>query len=355
MAEKDTDGTSGALAVVEPETQIAQPGPLPVRQLELVAQVEQTVQMMQALDDIMHRVLKRGPDYNTIKGCGDKPTLLKSGAEKLLKAFGLGVTTIDVHEKPVGEDGHVEFEVVTTITHLASGATVGVGIGSCSTMENKYRRERAYRNALTPDQLAESEPLTSFDKHSRQTRISDKQVYVPTNPHDKRNTVLKMAKKRSMIDGVLTAVAASHMFTQDVEDDPQQYRQESPPAGKPQPAAQPAQQPRSQEPPKPALPLGKRIVVLLGNGKTAETGDGPAYVWRAAWKDDAGKQHDAAIWCWDQQIAMQATMRADPHQYTGYMAVQLVLKEGLHPEHYKAEAMELDPGPPIDMDRQGTG
>ena len=32
------------------------------------------------------------------------------------------------------------------------------------------------------------------------------------------NTVLKMAKKRALVDAVLTATAASDIFTQDLED-----------------------------------------------------------------------------------------------------------------------------------------
>ena len=38
------------------------------------------------------------------------------------------------------------------------------------------------------------------------------------NPADCYNTVLKMAKKRALVDAVLTATAASDIFTQDLED-----------------------------------------------------------------------------------------------------------------------------------------
>jgi hypothetical protein len=41
------------------------------------------------------------------------------------------------------------------------------------------------------------------------------------NPADYYNTVLKMAKKRAHVDAVLTATAASDIFTQDVEDMPE--------------------------------------------------------------------------------------------------------------------------------------
>ena len=41
------------------------------------------------------------------------------------------------------------------------------------------------------------------------------------NPADYYNTVLKMAKKRAHVDAVLTATAASDIFTQDIEDMPE--------------------------------------------------------------------------------------------------------------------------------------
>jgi hypothetical protein len=41
---------------------------------------------------------------------------------------------------------------------------------------------------------------------------------------DTYNTVLKMAKKRAYIDGILSATAASDIFTQDIEDFPEDAR-----------------------------------------------------------------------------------------------------------------------------------
>ena len=43
---------------------------------------------------------------------------------------------------------------------------------------------------------------------------------VRTEPEDADNTILKMAKKRALIDAVLTVTAASDIFAQDVEDLP---------------------------------------------------------------------------------------------------------------------------------------
>jgi hypothetical protein len=43
------------------------------------------------------------------------------------------------------------------------------------------------------------------------------------NPADYFNTCLKMAKKRALVDAVLTSTAASDIFTQDIEEDPTLY------------------------------------------------------------------------------------------------------------------------------------
>ena len=48
------------------------------------------------LRDCMRAVLVSGTDYGTIPGMGDKPSLFKPGAEKLLQWFGFGFTNDEV-------------------------------------------------------------------------------------------------------------------------------------------------------------------------------------------------------------------------------------------------------------------
>lgn len=43
------------------------------------------------------------------------------------------------------------------------------------------------------------------------------------NPADYYNTCLKMGKKRAFVDALLTCTAASDIFTQDIEDEPQSF------------------------------------------------------------------------------------------------------------------------------------
>jgi len=128
---------------------------------------------------VMKKIMKNGEHFGTIPGCGNKPTLFKSGAEKLCTAFRLA-PTYEIHQLEKNDNGHREYEIITTLTHIPSGNVVGQGVGSCSSQESKYAKTK---------------------------KLSD--IF---------NTVLKMAKKRSLVDAVLTATAASDIFTQDLED-----------------------------------------------------------------------------------------------------------------------------------------
>lgn len=142
---------------------------------------------------LMKSVLKDGTHYGTIKGCGDKPTLLQPGAEKIAYMFKL-VPTYKVERDQLG-GGHREYTVECTLTSRGTGEVMGFGVGECSTMESKYR----YR----------------WDGYGRDRRRVE-------NPDvaDVWNTCLKMAKKRAFVDAVKSTTAASDVFTQDIEDMP---------------------------------------------------------------------------------------------------------------------------------------
>jgi hypothetical protein len=67
-------------------------------------------------------------------------------------------------------------------------------------------------------------------------------MQIRTEPADLANTILKMAKKRALIDAVLTATAASDIFTQDIEDLPPEYQAgEAPAPAQNKPAPPPRQ------------------------------------------------------------------------------------------------------------------
>ena len=130
------------------------------------------------IEEIVSTYLKPGIDYNTIPGCGRKPALLKAGAEKIAAIYDYRCTSRIVHRIENFEKLFVLYEVETTISDK-EGNTISVGLGSCNSKERKYQR-------------------TDFAGNL--------------------NTILKMAKKRSYVDAVLTACHGSGVFTQDIED-----------------------------------------------------------------------------------------------------------------------------------------
>lgn len=137
---------------------------------------------------LMQDVLKEGTHYDTIKGCGDKPVLLQPGAEKIALMFRF-IPKYEITKEDLGNN-HREYDVTCTLLN-EDGATVGIGIGLCSTMEKKYRYRKDWQTKMT----VENEDIP-----------------------DLWNTVLKMAKKRAFVDAVRSTTAASDIFVQDIEE-----------------------------------------------------------------------------------------------------------------------------------------
>lgn len=216
------------------ENPIVKVDALPIGPLELE---EDEVQcQVQKIQRIMKSVMKKDEHFGVIPGCGTKPTLLKPGAEKLGFTFRLAPKfDILIRELP---KGHREVEVTCTLTHIPTGQFIAQGVGSCSTMESKYR----YRTASLkcPECGNDSGAFMKSKKDpgffcwakrggcganlpKNHPGIIDQEVGRIENPDiaDTYNTVLKMSKKRAHVDGILTATAASDIFTQDIEDMPE--------------------------------------------------------------------------------------------------------------------------------------
>lgn len=172
----------------------------------------------------MRSVMQEGQHFGKIPGCGDKPTLLKSGAEKLLQLFQLrsiidSQRDIDIIDLP---NGHREYRISCHITS-PDGVEWATGLGCCSSLESKYRYRWDNTGLPVPGQYWKTRDVSLLGGPQYIARkVSGswcifQQVEHP-NPADYYNTVLKMAKKRALVDGTLTATGASDMFTQDIEE-----------------------------------------------------------------------------------------------------------------------------------------
>lgn len=170
------------------------------------AEVRQQVNLMQ---DVMMEVMKDGVHYGKIPGTNGK-SLWKAGAEKLMATFRLAG---DPEVESLGKDGEVHYRVKVKLS-TPGGAFVGAGIGECSSQEEKY----AWRSAVSKAEFEATPESRRRVKFKRDGEVQQ----VRTNPADVANTILKMAKKRAQVDAVITCTAASDIFTQDIEDLPEE-------------------------------------------------------------------------------------------------------------------------------------
>lgn len=178
---------------------------------------QEVIDQIKAIQSLMKEAMKEGEHFGKIPGCGDKLVLLKPGAEKLAFMFRLAPTyQIKIRDY---DNGHREYEIITTLTHIPSGQVIGQGVGICSTLESKFRF-RYIDSPYKPSQ-SEAEKLKAAGKGRWRKNGSSwiwQDKIESDNLADNFNTVLKMAKKRSLVDAILTATAASDIFTQDLED-----------------------------------------------------------------------------------------------------------------------------------------
>lgn len=169
------------------------------------------------IQDVMRSVMYDGTHYGKIPGT-QSVSLYKAGAEKLMATFRLAAKP---EVEDLSADGEVHYRVTVNLLS-AGGQFLGAGIGECSSREDKY----AWRGMICQEEFdatPENRRRVKFAKY--QGRVEQKKQ-IRTNPSDVANTILKMAKKRAQVDAVITVTAASDIFTQDIEDLPDELREQ---------------------------------------------------------------------------------------------------------------------------------
>jgi hypothetical protein len=181
----------------------------------------------------MREVMKVNEHYGVIPGTSGKPSLLKPGAEKIIMTFRLVPDIeMDVIDLP---NEHREYRVSVRLS--SNGIFLGMGVGSCTTMEGKYRF-RTGPSELTANLVPKEYWDIRKENPAKAQSLIGGKGYVPKkdesgawviaiqgdkiehdNPADYYNTALKMAKKRALVDACLTVTAASDIFSQDLDDD----------------------------------------------------------------------------------------------------------------------------------------
>jgi hypothetical protein len=184
-----------------------------------VFDLEDVKQRVDAIHRIMAKLMKPNVHYGVIPGT-KKPTLYKSGSEVLLLTFRVA---IDPEITDLSTVDEIRYRIRAIGRHVPTDSFMGAGVGECSSKEEKF----LWRAAISKEEFAdapEDQRRYKYKKEwdrGRSIVVKVEQIKVP--PADAANAVLKRAKKRAQVDFCLTAMAASDIFTQDVEDLPDGY------------------------------------------------------------------------------------------------------------------------------------
>ena len=141
-----------------------------------IGEISSTINKIGQFQKVVQSQLMQNHDYGVIPGT-PKPTLLKPGAEKILMLLGLRSEFDIVDSTRDFEKGFFQYQVKCKL--FRGDMLVTEGLGSCNNRERKYLK---------------------------------------MDPYTMDNTVLKMAKKRALVDAALLVGSLSDIFTQDLED-----------------------------------------------------------------------------------------------------------------------------------------
>lgn len=188
-------------------------------QLPAMLSPEALLARLGKIETAVAQSMKVDIDYGTVPGT-PKPTLYKSGAEKLCTLFQIAPDY--VAEEVRGVDGYT-VRVKCIGRHQLTDATLGSGMGEASSNEAKWKWRRPVCDEefeATP----EDRRRVKWNRGKEGKGYPEKQVR--TEPDDLRNTVLKMACKRAQIAMVLNVTNASAIFLQDLEEMPEEIREQ---------------------------------------------------------------------------------------------------------------------------------
>ncbi len=180
--------------------------------LDKVTDGLKTIRKFQA---IVKKLTTEGVDYGVIPGT-QKPTLLKPGAEKITKLMSLSDSYTILKSQEDYDKGFFAYTVKCRLAHIQTGNLVSEGVGQCNSKESKYRWRWLFANELPPDidksTLKKQTGMSRYNKPYTRYRVENEDIFSQVN------TILKMAKKRALVDAALSAGRLSEIFTQDMED-----------------------------------------------------------------------------------------------------------------------------------------
>ena len=184
-------------------------------QFGMVMSVGQAKAELQRLQEFVHSVMVPGVDFGVIPGTGNKPTLLKPGAEKLNEVYGYA-PTVEITksvEDWKAQPAFFAYTITCRLVRKRDGIVMAEGVGSCNSMEVKYRyrHEKNWHTSRPAGEAWEQKETAKGKVYWTRRALNE-------DTADLCNTILKMAKKRALVDATLSATRSSELFTQDIED-----------------------------------------------------------------------------------------------------------------------------------------
>lgn len=187
--------------------------------LEMVVSPAEALRRLQELQAFVKSVMVEGTDYGIIPGT-DKPSLLQPGAQKLEEIYGFAHTFEDTERICDWAAGFFLFRKRCVLTSRRDGRYIGDGLGSCNSRESRYAYRWAFDNEVPAG--IDKATLRSETKQSRKTGKPYTRYRLPNEDiYSLVNTIEKMACKRALVHAVIGATRSAGIFTQDVEDLPQ--------------------------------------------------------------------------------------------------------------------------------------
>ena len=169
-----------------------------------------------AMTEFGKDILKVNVDYGIVSGI-DRPALLKPGAEKIKKAFGLQIEKMDcVGEICNAEKNYLDYTYKCVITSK-NGLRLGICDGNANSKEEKFRYTFRPSEKI-PDKI--NIEKMKIEGKGKWKNYSGKWIWFERaeNPDviALKNSIQKVAQKRAFVGAILMATGASEFFTQDL-------------------------------------------------------------------------------------------------------------------------------------------
>lgn len=202
---QSSGGSTGGGAIVDLEFGSA---------TDLRRKLDSMKQKLNLTREFFKEVMQEGVDYGIIPGT-DKPALYKAGAEGLCEFYNLAPTIASKIEDKNHDTGYYAVDVTVRLIHRGTGSIIAEGVGHANTYESRYRwrwvSEKDIPKGMSKEDLVAKERNGQYGKFV-QYRIENDDM------HSIWNTVLKMSKKRALVDAVLSATRSSGIFAQTQEE-----------------------------------------------------------------------------------------------------------------------------------------